>query len=39
MSLCLASDGIEEINYNGVLFGIKLNGVEIKISYVTPTIS
>ena len=39
VSLCLISDGVEEINCNGALFGIKLNGAGIKKSYVTPTIS
>ena len=35
MSPCPTSDGVERINYNGALSGIKLNGTGIEKSYVT----
>ena len=39
MPSCPTSDGVEGINYDGALFGIKLNGVVIEKSNVAPTIS
>ena len=38
MSLYPSSNGVEEINYNGALSGIKLNGARIEKSDVTPKI-